>query len=138
MPDFTAEVPAAATGVYEMYMERLDETGAVIGFTTDTFRVVENQNISIERKGPTRIYPRASYPMELTVASAASFDGKLHERVPASFVISSTSAEITQDGDWQIWKSAFRRFAPAKSPPAKLQSFADVFFKMSISIILII
>ena len=102
VPDFTAEVPAAATGVYEMYMERLDETGAVIGFTTDTFRVVENQNISIERKGPTRIYPRASYPMELTVASAASFDGKLHERVPASFVISSTSAEITQDGDWQI------------------------------------
>ena len=100
--DYTAELPVELAGDYELYLERLDETGALIGFTTDTFKSVENQAFSIERNGPTRIFPPAPYPMELTVSVDESFDGKLHERVPASFSVSSTSAEITQDGDWQI------------------------------------
>jgi hypothetical protein len=102
VPDFTAEVSVAIAGDHELYLERLDAEGNLIGFITDTFKAVDNQSFAIERSGPTRIYPVAPYEMELTVHTDASFDGVLKERVPASFVISSTSAVITQEGDWQI------------------------------------
>lgn len=98
VPDFTAEVPVTTPGVYELYLERLDETGKVIGFTTDTFNSVMNQEISIERNGPTRIYPPAMYPMTLTVSTTESFVGTLTEILPASFEVYDTDAQITSDG----------------------------------------
>ena len=101
-PDYTAIVEVPSAGEYQLYLERLDETGALTGFTSTTFKAVDHQKFSIERNGPTRIYPPASYPMSLTVSTDASFSGKLHERVPASFMIGSTSATITNDGDWQV------------------------------------
>ena len=102
VPDFSAEVSVTMAGDHELYLERLDEQGNLIGFTTDTFKAVDNQVFSIERNGPTRIYPVAPYEMELTVHTDDSFEGVLKERVPATFVISSTSAAITKEGDWQI------------------------------------
>ncbi|MEY2664987.1 MAG: hypothetical protein RLZZ480_92 [Candidatus Parcubacteria bacterium] len=102
VPDYTAPLPITAEGEYVLYLERLDENGNLVGYTRDTVRAVSNQPISIERNGPTRIYPPASYPMTLTVATDETFEGVLTERVPASFVVSSTTANITQDGDWQV------------------------------------
>jgi Domain of unknown function (DUF2341) len=102
VPDYRAQIPVDLAGDYQLYLERVDETGALIGFTTDSFKSVATQTFSIERNGPTRIYPKAAYPMELTVATDESFDGVLKERVPASFVIGSTTADITQDGEWQV------------------------------------
>ena len=102
VPDYTAEIPVMLPGDYQLYLERIDETGAVIGFTNDTVKVAQMQSFSIERTGPTRIFPKVPYKMELTVSANEAFDGVLKERVPASFVVSSTTAEITQDGDWQI------------------------------------
>lgn len=101
VPDFTATYPVTESGVYEMYLERLDDQGEVLGFTTDTFLAVADQQLAIKRKGPTRIYPPATYPMELTVESEQSFNGKLIERVPASFKIYDTDAAIVSDGHWQ-------------------------------------
>jgi len=102
VPDYTADMTLATAGEYKVYLERVDENGAVIGFSNDSIQVVESQTLSIARSGPTRIYPRTSYPMELVVTSANGFSGVLHERVPASFVIGTTTADISSEGDTQI------------------------------------
>lgn len=104
VPDFSAFATTTMVGTYEMYLERMDdETGeAVIGYTTDTFEVVANQNLSIRRVGPTRIYPPSPYPMSLTVSAEESFTGTLIERVPRTFAVSETDAEITEEGDEKI------------------------------------
>jgi hypothetical protein len=101
VPDYTAEIPVIVPGAYELYVERLDDEGNVLGFTSDTFNAVPAQTISIERSGPTRIYPPASYPMTLTVATDSSFSGTLTEYVPTSFTVFDTDAKITQEGEWQ-------------------------------------
>ncbi|MBP6881035.1 MAG: DUF2341 domain-containing protein [Candidatus Pacebacteria bacterium] len=105
VPDYIAEIPVTTSGAYELYVERLDENGNILGFTSDTFNAVPAQTISIERSGPTRIYPPATYPMTLTVATDSSFSGTLTEYVPASFTVFDTDAEITLEGEWQklVW-----------------------------------
>ncbi len=101
VPDFSTFVPVTTAGVYELYLERLDDDGSVLGFTTDTFNAVPlQQTISIERTGPTRIYPLAPYTMSLKVDSAGDFDGTLTEYVPASFVVFDTDASVEREGEW--------------------------------------
>ncbi len=109
-PDFFAVASTSVTGEHELYLERLDEQGNVISFTTDTFLVSALQNLSIERNGPTRIYPVSPYPMTLTISAKESFNGVLTERLPKDFVISSTTADITFSGDEQIltWNLSIR------------------------------
>ena len=102
VPDFSATIASTTAGTYELYLERLDEAGNVLGFTTDTFKVADNQTYSIARSGPTRIFPVAPYEMELTIEANQSFRGVVTERVPSDFIISSTSADIRVDGAWQI------------------------------------
>lgn len=100
VPDYSAQFIADAPGTYEMYLERLDDNGNIISHTVDTFLVAENQQITIERNGPTRIYPPSMYPMELTVHGLRSaFQGELIERVPGNFRVYNTDARIrTMDG----------------------------------------
>ncbi|MEN9920299.1 MAG: hypothetical protein RL538_192 [Candidatus Parcubacteria bacterium] len=102
VPDFSAELPVVLSGAYELYLERLDDEGNVIGFTNDTFNAVNPQKYSIARNGPTRIYPVAPYEMELTIESTDGFRGVVTERVPAEFEIASTSADIRTDGAWKV------------------------------------
>lgn len=101
VPDFTATASTTIGGTYEMYLERLDDKGEVLSFTNDTFLVSPDQKLSIERTGPTRIYPPAAYPMVLTVAVDESFTGTLVERVPKDFKIVSTTANIEVKGDYK-------------------------------------
>jgi Domain of unknown function (DUF2341) len=101
VPDYTAEYVTGASGEYEFYLERLDEQGALLSFTTDTILVVDQQRYSIERSGPTRIYPVAPYEMSLTVKASEGFSGVLRETVPASFEVGTTTAQVTVDGEWK-------------------------------------
>jgi len=102
VPDYSSQFQAVLPGTYELYLERLDEAGGLLSHTAMTMEVVVDQLLSLERVGPTRIFPPATYPMELTVASQFAFEGTVTERVPASFEVYETDAEITVDGDWQI------------------------------------
>ena len=101
VPDFSATYTTNQIGEHEFYLERVDDEGNILSFTTDTFMVTEEQPVSIKREGPTRIYPPAVYPMKLTVESKSDFDGVLVERVPSSFKVFDTTASITQKTDWQ-------------------------------------
>lgn len=99
-PDFSAEFPVTLAGEYELHLERLNQYGEVESVTSDTIQVVEDQPLALERRGPSRIYPPVPYEVELTVTADEAFTGSLTERVPRSFDVASTSAEVTTDGEW--------------------------------------
>ncbi len=110
-PDYLSQVSIDTVGTYEMYVEHLSPSGEVLAHTSDTFTVAPEQDIWIERNGPTRIYPPALYPMQITVSSMDAFTGRLIERVPGNFTVSDTDALITQVGDeqelsWEVSLSA--------------------------------
>ncbi|MDB9944391.1 hypothetical protein OAD26_00120, partial [bacterium] len=99
VPDYSANFVPEKVGVYEMYVERLDGSGEVLSHTSDTFEVVHKHDVSLRRNGPTRIYPPAFYPMEITISAERSFTGTLTERVPGDFIITDTDADVTKNGD---------------------------------------
>lgn len=101
-PDYRAQLTVDTPGVYEMYVEHLDAHGEVLAHTQDTFVVENNHNLWIARNGPTRIYPLATYPMDITVTAKETFRGTLTERVPADFEISRTDAVITEKNGEQL------------------------------------
>jgi hypothetical protein len=98
-PDYLAETVVDVPGTYEMYVEHLDQDGKVLSHTSDVFAVVPSHELSIERNGPTRIYPPALYPMDITVTSRDAFKGTLVERVPKNFIVHDTDAVIREEGD---------------------------------------
>lgn len=103
VPDYSAEFTPVISGEYEMYVERVGDEGEVLSHTSDTFHVVPQHLVSVKRNGPTRIYPPALYPMEITVSADESFTGTLIERVPGNFTIADTDAELTRVGnDYQL------------------------------------
>ncbi len=101
VPDYSASYIPTIPGTYEMYVERIDENGNVLGHTSDTFIVEEDQVLSIHRDGPTRINPQYTYPMTITVLTDDAFEGELVEYVPKDFIITDTDAVITEVDDMQ-------------------------------------
>lgn len=99
--DYSATFIPTTVGIHEMYLERIDVDGTIMSHTSDTFDVREVVPLSIERNGPSRIYPRATYPMELIVDGKSPWVGTLVEVVPSDFVISETDAIVTKRGDFQ-------------------------------------
>ncbi len=100
VPDYDSEYLVNQIGTYEMYLERQDESGNVIGHTTDTFLVVNNQTLAIRREGPSRIYPPAVYPMEITVEAPGGFNGTLTEKVPLDFKVFDTDASVRKTDEY--------------------------------------
>ncbi len=106
VPDYSTEFTIEEFGEYELYLERTDEFGEIIAHTYQIFTVVPNQEIVIERNGPTRIFPPSPYAMTLTVhAFSKSFSGEVIERVPNNFLIKNTDAEIRPGNDFTelVW-----------------------------------
>lgn len=112
VPDYTAEFHPTVPGTYEMYVEHIGDNGEVLAHAYDTFIVRDKAPLTITRAGPTRINPRFTYPMTLTVTAQDAFTGELVERVPQDFTISDTSARIvtapdgTQELHWDLSLSA--------------------------------
>lgn len=96
VPDYTASFIPTQVGEYEMYLERIDQDGKILSHTSDTVLSVAELPFSIERNGPSRIYPREIYPMEITVGAGALWSGRLVEVVPVDFVVSNTDAIVTK------------------------------------------
>ncbi len=103
--DYTSQFTPTVEGEYELYLEHLSAEGEVLSHIEDTFKVVKEKTISLERNGPTRIYPLAPYRMSLTVEAVNAYEGELIEQVPHDFAITETDAEIRTEGDVQflVW-----------------------------------
>jgi hypothetical protein len=99
VPDYHAVFTPTELGMHEMYLERVDQSGLILSHTSDTFSVVSSLPLTLRREGPSRIYPRATYPMEITVQSQIAWDGVLIERVPGDFILSETDAQVHRVGD---------------------------------------
>jgi hypothetical protein len=99
--DYLSSYVPSIPGTYEMYLEHVGVDGNVLAHTSDTFKVTSFHGIDLVRSGPTRINPRYTYPMSLEVTADKSFSGELIEMVPLDFIVSSTSAVITESDGMQ-------------------------------------
>ena len=101
-------------------------------------------SFDVERVGPTRVYPWASYAMRFKVTPSRDYKGNFYEYVPTSFLIldanganinnSTSSREIRWSVDWKEGQTYFLDYifdAPNVSPefyllgPAKVGEFAE-------------
>ncbi len=96
---------------------------------TDSFSAQKEVPFSIERKGPTRIFPPADYQVDLIVNANSDFQGLVKETVPLDFEINNAKKaqinenekekEITWDVDWKKGESyqlGYKFNAPNISP----------------------
>ena len=90
VPDYFAYYDVNDVGTYTMKLINLD-TGHEI---EDSFEVRNEVAFEVERVGPTRIYPPATYQVTMYVTAEQDFNGDIIEYVPDSFKITNTSLVI--------------------------------------------
>lgn len=95
VPDYLASHKAEEVGRHKMTLVNKDN-----GYQIEDYYEVQTEiPFSIERKGPSRIYPFVAYPMEITVTANQDFTGKIIERVPKGFLIKGI--ETSDKEEWQ-------------------------------------
>lgn len=124
-PDYFAYYQVSGIGIYQMKLTNLDNGYEI----EDSFEVRESVLFDVERIGPTRIYPPATYEMTLNIKANQDFKGRIIESVPASFKITETSdkrqeirgeeKDIIWDVDWKAGETYELKYtfdAPDISP----------------------
>lgn len=101
IPDYSAIYKATEIGKHKMVLLNKDTSYSI----EDYYEVRESVPFSIERKGPSRIYPFVPYPMETVITANQDFQGEIIEKVPKTFYIKEL--ETAQDDEWQYvkWKA---------------------------------
>ncbi|NMB70303.1 hypothetical protein GYA27_03830 [candidate division WWE3 bacterium] len=56
----------------------------------DSVQVTENADFDVQRITSTRIFPAVRYPVLIKITPNVNFKGSIHEKVPASFIITNT------------------------------------------------
>jgi type II secretory pathway pseudopilin PulG len=87
VPDYFAYYQVGEPGIYEMKLTNLDNSYEI----EDSFEVRDYVPFDIERTGPTRIYPPASYEMKFKIKADQDFEGQIIEQVPATFEVATLS-----------------------------------------------
>jgi hypothetical protein len=117
-PDYLAWYRPQETGKYTVTLTHVNLEGEVVHQITDSFEVTESQPYIIERHGATRIWPKASYVMELAVTATADFSGEVVEALPIDFeLIDAGDAETT------MWGKALRLVWNAELKAGETQVF---------------
>ncbi|MDX1766031.1 MAG: hypothetical protein R3313_03705, partial [Candidatus Saccharimonadales bacterium] len=109
-PDYFAEHLFDSSGNYQLSLTAETENGTYS--IDDVIEVQDEISLSIERSGPTRIFPPLSYPMSLRITSEKGFTGELIEIVPPDFKISFDEGDLNagsinhldthQEINWQL------------------------------------
>lgn len=105
--DFQALYKTSNSGVYQITVEAENKNGK--RQITDYFKVQNEVSYDVERLSfPTRIYPRAIYPVTFRVTAKKDFNGEVSDIVPAFFSIQNMSNNgfLQKEGDFNriIWK----------------------------------
>lgn len=99
VPDYLGYYRVAEIGEHVVTLTHRNTAGEVVHRITDAFDVEDALPFVLTRVGPTRIYPPATYEMQLTLLSRRDFDGRLVESLPEGFIVTDTGgAEDTQFG----------------------------------------
>lgn len=83
VPDYSSSFKTDISGMYKVILSNKLNNYKI----EDTFKVVEDLPYSIERLGPTRIYPYVPYDFKIKVKAKEAYQGSVIERVPDSFEI---------------------------------------------------
>ncbi len=84
--DYITSYEAREIGRYEMELIAETENGSYAG--KRSFLVLDSLPFSIQRTGPSRIYPPTLYPMVYRVRSYRDFEGTISQMIPDDFQIS--------------------------------------------------
>jgi hypothetical protein len=108
LPDYYAYYSVNTEGNYTMELTAV--TGNGERTLTDTFEVRKWTDFSVERKGPTRIYPPVKYSMIFTITPYVDYAGPVSEYVPSGFDITpQEGVEVRDEGDAKVltWNANF-------------------------------
>ncbi|MDO8601050.1 MAG: hypothetical protein Q7R46_00025, partial [bacterium] len=111
-PDYFAYYQIGEKGTYGMKLTNLDNNYEI----ADSFEVKKSVPFDVERVGPTRIYPPATYEVTLKIKANEDFQGQIMEQAPADFQITGTNV---WDVDWQegeTYELKYQFKAPNVSP----------------------
>ncbi len=85
-PDYITDYTLEHEGVYQLILTAETANGQYT--ISDTLAVQTSTPFTIERSGPTRIFPPNTYAMSLTITAQEDFIGTVVETTPESFTIS--------------------------------------------------
>jgi len=131
-PDYAATYSTTTSGKYSIGVIATTPDGAQE--ISDSFEVLDSVAFDVQRTGPTRINPTASYQMKFRIAANEDYAGTITDYVPADFNIlepygddNSTTTATTEGNlkkiSWevdmksgQIYDFAYTFKAPEVSP----------------------
>lgn len=91
-PDFYTTVPLGDAGTYDVRLTVRNKNGE--RSVTDTWIVSDTDPLfSIQRQGPTRTYPSATYTMRVDIIPREDFRGTVTETLPATFKIAGMTPQ---------------------------------------------
>jgi len=102
-PDYLAWYRPRMVGTYALELTHVNQDGDVVHRVQDAFEVRESVPFTIRRTGATRIWPKATYVMELELTATSDFTGQFIEAVPTNFILTDTGG-----GESTVWGGAKR------------------------------
>lgn len=108
VPDYSGnyQLPSE-TGTYNVKLTAATRNGTRT--INDYFEVRQNMPFSIERTGPSRIYPPSQYKIGLKITANQNYSGPVTENIPKDFIVSKSGGNFEQktEGEnkkltWQI------------------------------------
>ena len=106
--DYSSEFQLGAeTGTYQIKYSAVTKNGTRT--INDSFEVRSNPPFSINRSGPSRIYPPANYKVNLQITAGTNYSGPITEIVPADFIVTQSQGIFTESTEgfnkkltWQV------------------------------------
>ncbi len=107
-PDYYTFYDLDKTGDYTVKLVAVTKNG--IREITDIIRVENSLDFEVERIGPTRIYPKADYPMVILINVTDDFKGDIIEHVPGEFKIKNHELKIKNSTSSDPFGSDFKYY----------------------------
>ncbi|PLX21685.1 hypothetical protein C0584_02095 [Candidatus Parcubacteria bacterium] len=104
-PDYYMYFQLEGEGDYELDLKAVTKSGSKE--IKDNFTVLDSLDYSVEREGPTRIFPLANYDMKINVLASEDFSGSFYDFVPESFYIVNQTLKIKKSSstDFSLYNS---------------------------------
>lgn len=118
VPDYFSYFTPQEIGTYGLVLKNLDTDNEI----KDKFEVRATVPIEINRHGPTRIFPPADYLVRVIFKVREETQGRMEERVPASFGLSDVELRLVSG---TASSSVTRLKKDALSPPPLVRQEGD-------------
>ncbi len=114
LADYEAHFLTKETGMHTLTLSAKTKNGTHT--LTDAFEVRDTVLFDVERDSATRIYPKNTYPVRITITATSDFTGTITESVPESFTISPLESVAS----YSAIRVGFAPTTSPKNPPIQL------------------